>query len=153
MKFILEIDEEKQLSRDEFRILVIAKAGYKCERCFKKVEELEKISYERGGKILKRGFLQSHHKDRNKENNKLSNGICLCVTCHNKEHEEESRRALIERNNKGQAKKASKIGWDKINSMNEKDRKEYLSARASKTWRVRKERYGPSGGNKKGRRK
>jgi len=135
----------RDLTKEEFIVLVKAKANYSCEVCGIKEEETEKILYKRNNKIMKRNYIQAHHIDENRENNKLENGLYVCVYCHNKIHEKEKNKKLIERNKNGQASKAGFKAWEKINSMNKKERQKFLSDRAKKAWEVRKNKYGPTG--------
>ncbi len=129
---VLEIDNDRLLTKEEFSVLVKIRAKYSCEKCGKTLEELKTIEYSKFGKNYTRIFLQAHHKDEDKKNHRLSNGICLCITCHNKEHQERKNEGLRERNRLGQASRASKAGWKKINSMPEEERKKWLKDRAAK---------------------
>jgi hypothetical protein len=138
MYSIIEIYNERLLTKEDFIALVRARAKYKCERCNRTEEELGLISYKRNGKTLLRSALQSHHKDGNRENNILKNGECLCATCHNKEHEEKKNAGLRKRNSDGQASRAGLKGWEKINSMPEEERRQWLSDRANKIWEARR---------------
>src|SRR5256885_1119 len=64
-------DLETNLDPREWRAAVLDRAGRRCERCPSTTTRLH-----------------AHHIDRNRKNNRLSNGKCLCASCHRKEHVE-----------------------------------------------------------------
>lgn len=80
------VDSEKILAIAEWRILVKARAGWKCERCGS-----EGDTTFLPGSTLKPKKLHAHHKDHRGDrypdmNNILANGECLCHPCHADEH-------------------------------------------------------------------
>ena len=52
-----------------FSHIVRLRAGAACEKC--------------GASDVR---LAAHHKDHDPKNHRLENGVCLCVSCHNREH-------------------------------------------------------------------
>lgn len=117
------IDLEEQLPRPTWAFLVKRKANFSCERCKKEND------------------LVSHHKDRNKENNCLSNGECLCRNCHSKEHwtdkEGKMRLAKLQQTSKILNRENpgwQNIGWKNLTSEQRSDavKKSWVTRRANK---------------------
>lgn len=70
IKYHLGNPRNKVKSQQALKIRLLEKRGKKCERCnYKKYE-----------------ILQVHHKDKNKNNNNLSNLLLICPNCHYEEH-------------------------------------------------------------------
>lgn len=68
LHYIIAFDAFEQIPRDVWGWIIKYIADFKCEAC-----GLEKD-------------LHSHHIDCNSENNCISNGLCLCVSCHSSLH-------------------------------------------------------------------
>lgn len=68
----MNIGSDELLPLTLWRELVWWRAGNRCERCDDKPELLRER--------------HAHHKDHDDQNNRLSNGECLCQKCHYKEH-------------------------------------------------------------------
>lgn len=66
IRTIHNTDENELLSRVMWKKLVKERADYYCEECGANSNH----------------DLEAHHKDRDKTNNRLSNGQCLCRKCH-----------------------------------------------------------------------
>lgn len=64
----MNISTAVQLPDKLWRALVKFRAGYTCEECGTSE------------------WLTAHHKDQDRENNCLANGVCLCRPCHNDVH-------------------------------------------------------------------
>ncbi len=69
----IAVEENQLLIRSEWVSLVKLRANRKCERCGSSNRPA------------------AHHKDRDKMNNRLVNGECLCGSCHAREHLSEKR--------------------------------------------------------------
>lgn len=70
MDIEFHVDDDTLLPRSVWQFLVKLRADWMCERCNEQPERR----------------LQAHHKDENKVNHRLSNGECLCLSCHAKHH-------------------------------------------------------------------
>jgi len=70
IKYHLGSPRDKVKSQQALKIRLLKQRGKICERCgYRKYE-----------------ILQIHHKDRNRENNKLNNLELICPNCHYEEH-------------------------------------------------------------------
>ena len=70
IKYKIGSPRDKVRSQQALKIRLLKKRGKKCEKCnYNKYE-----------------ILQIHHKDRNKNNNELSNLELICPNCHYEEH-------------------------------------------------------------------
>jgi hypothetical protein len=70
IKYKLNRPRDKVVDQRSIKLRLIAARGQACERCgYNKV-----------------GILHTHHKDRNRQNNVLSNLLLLCPNCHYEEH-------------------------------------------------------------------
>ena len=65
------IEQDELLTADVWHPLVRWLSSYQCNRC---------------PATLENSVLCAHHIDRDQENNRLSNGECLCRACHTREH-------------------------------------------------------------------
>jgi len=70
IKYKVNSPRDKVKSQQALKIRLIKIRGKKCERC----------------NYNKYQILQVHHKDRNKENNRLENLLLICPNCHYEEH-------------------------------------------------------------------
>src|ERR1035437_3077101 len=88
VEIIIHVDDQERLPIAKWRLLVKARAGFRCEEC----SETERR-------------LDAHHVNEDDQDNRLANGRCLCRRCHHLQHPEYERtdkhRAAISAANTG----------------------------------------------------
>src|SRR4051812_5830704 len=81
-----QIPDDELLEAPLWKGLVKYRAGFVCEGCGRDLATLTEV-YPRVDKPhAPEKRLLAHHRDRDRQNNRLENGECLCSACHGKEH-------------------------------------------------------------------
>lgn len=129
VNFSILIEDDLLLSKEEFLVLVKARAGFSCEKCFIHRSELKTIVYTDG---RERNYLEAHHIDSDPKNNRLSNGKCLCKSCHDDIHREARIKRINNLNEAGQASRAARTRWKNFNLLPKEEKEKFLKETAAK---------------------
>src|SRR6266496_954258 len=79
-EIVIRVDDQETLPRSVWCVLVKIRAGFLCEECDKQLDKIAN-SGERGHKP---NAPHAHHKNHDGSDHRLSNGECVCLSCHGK---------------------------------------------------------------------